>query len=304
MSAANPIPAVSPFSLAQPSAYAHWRRARLAAHEAPMPVVRIEDLGAPSAAEIGTLLQHCRDRNYAMLRCAEPPADPAPALLAFTRALGLESVDRNLCSAEDGLTPITVRDTGTDNSYIPYTDRPLGWHTDGYYNPAEFQVRAWLLYCDQPAAEGGDNELLDHEIAYIRLRDQNPEWIRALMAPDALTIPANLESGAGARPAQGGPVFSVSPHDGALHMRYSARQRNVIWKDDAITREAAEALLDLFRGGDSAIVRHRLQRGEGIISNNVLHRRDGFRDDPTGRHKRLLFRARYYRRLPGPPAPA
>ncbi len=124
------------------------------------------------------------------------------------------------------------------------------------------------------------------------------------MAPDALTIPANMESGAGARPAQSGPVFSVSPHDGALHMRYSARQRNVIWKDDPATRQAADALLELFRGGDAHVVRHRLQRGEAIVSNNVLHRRDGFRDDPAGRNKRLLFRARYYRRLPEPPAPA
>ena len=266
-------------------------------------MVPVADIGAPGAAEIGELLRQCQVRNYAILRCEQPPADPAAALVAFARAVGLESPDRNLCSAEDGLTPITVRDTGTDNRYIPYTDRPLGWHTDGYYNPADFQVRAWLLYCAQPAAEGGDNELLDHEIAYIRLRDQNPEWIRALMAPDALTIPPNMESG-GERPAQSGPVFSVSPSDGTLHMRYSARQRNVVWKDDPVTREAAEALLDLFRRGDPHVVRHRLQRGEGILSNNVLHRRDGFRDDPAGQVRRLLFRARYYRRLPEPPAPA
>ena len=304
MSAANHSPDTSPFSLDQPQAYARWREGRLAAHATPPAVIPIADMTAPDSQAVAQLLQQCRARNYAIWRCPEPPAEPAPALLAFTRALGLEGPDRNLCSAEDGLTPITVRETGTDNSYIPYTDRPLGWHTDGYYNPADYQVRAWLLYCARPAAEGGDNELLDHEVAYIRLRDQNPEWIRALMAPDALTIPANMESGAGARPAQSGPVFSVSPRDGALHMRYSARQRNVIWKDDAVTRAAADALLGLFRAGDALVVRHRLQRGEGIVSNNVLHRREGFRDDPTGRHKRLLFRARYYRRLPEPSAAA
>jgi alpha-ketoglutarate-dependent taurine dioxygenase len=304
MSASIPNAKASPFSLEDDSAYAGWRAARLAAHQGAAPVVALGDIAAPDPAEISEVLRHCQERNYAVLRCQEPPADPAPALLAFTRAIGLESLDRNLCSAEDGLTPITVRDTGTDNSYIPYTDRPLGWHTDGYYNPPDFQVRAWLLYCAQPASEGGDNELLDHEVAYIRLRDENPEWIRALMAPDALTIPANTESGGGTRPAQGGPVFSVSQHDGTLHMRYSARQRNVVWKDDPVTRAAAEALLALFRGADPLVVRHRLQRGEGILSNNVLHRRDGFRDNPAGGHKRLLFRARYYRRLPEPPAPA
>ena len=66
----------------------------------------------------------------------------------------------------------------------------------------------------QTAAEGGDNELLDHEIAYIRIRDQNPEWIRALMAADAFTIPSNTEGGEQIRPDHGGPVFSVSPADG------------------------------------------------------------------------------------------
>ena len=99
-------------------------------------------------------------------------------------------------------------------------------------------MRAWLLYCAQPAAEGGANELLDHEIAYIRIRDENPDWIRALMATDAFTIPRNSEGGEQIRPDHGGPVFSISPVDGSLHMRYSARQRNIIWKDDKATQEA------------------------------------------------------------------
>jgi hypothetical protein len=83
-------------------------------------------------------------------------------------------------------------------------------------------------------------------------------------------------------------------------MRYSARQRNVIWKDDPATRNAASYLLDLFRRGDDHIFRYRLQAGEGVVSNNVLHRRDGFRDDPSGGAKRLIYRARYYQRLPDP----
>ena len=52
-----------------------------------------------------------------------------------------------------------------------------------------------MLHCVSPAADGGENGLLDPEIAYLRLRDENPEFIRALMAPDAMTIPANTEEG-------------------------------------------------------------------------------------------------------------
>jgi hypothetical protein len=120
------------------------------------------------------------------------------------------------------------------------------------------------------------------------------------MAPDAFTIPGNLEKGTLIRPDQSGPVFSISPIDGSLHMRYSARQRNVIWKDDKDTRDAAAFLLDLFRRGDDHIYRVRLDANEGVISNNILHRRDGFRDDPASGTKRLFYRARYFQRLPTP----
>ena len=83
-------------------------------------------------------------------------------------------------------------------------------------------------------------------------------------------------------------------------MRYSARQRNVIWKDDTATRDAAAFLLDLFKHVDAHIYRHTLRAGEGVISNNVLHRRDGFKDPLNSPTKRLMFRARYYQRLPQP----
>jgi len=289
----------SPFSLTDRRSYAAWREAKLATAGAPPPVV-IRDPATLQADERDALLRHCRTRNFALFRVPSAIADTDAALTAFGQRLGLLELDQNLCAEDSGVTAITVRQTGTDNTYIPYTNRPLGWHTDGYYNAGDQQVRAWLLFCSRPAAEGGANELLDHEIAYIRLRDENPDWIRALMADDAFTIPGNVEGGTEIRPHHSGPVFSVSPVDGSLHMRYSARQRNVIWKDDRATRDAAGFLRGLFEHGDEHIVRIRLEAGDGVISNNVLHRRDGFRDDPATGAKRLFYRARYYQRLPAP----
>ncbi|MCK7502176.1 MAG: TauD/TfdA family dioxygenase [Comamonadaceae bacterium] len=102
-----------------------------------------------------------------------------------------------------------MADQGTRTAYIPYTTRPIKWHTDGYYNPPERQVRGMVLHCVRPAASGGENALMDHEIAYILLRDEDPGHIRALMAPDAMTIPAREEEGEVARGDQPGPVFSV-----------------------------------------------------------------------------------------------
>jgi alpha-ketoglutarate-dependent taurine dioxygenase len=280
------------------AAYAAWRDGKLARHPAEIGeiMVTLSDPLHVSDAERAAIADALGRCNMVAFRTPDLSADPLPTLLALGSQFGLDRIDRNLCAADQGITPITVRETHTDKAYIPYTNRPLSWHTDGYYNAADRQIHAWLLYCAQDAAEGGENELLDHEIAYIRLRDENPDYIRALMADDAFTIPANREGGEQIRPDHSGPVFSINA-DGSLHMRYSARKRNVVWKDDPTTLAAADALTRLFSEGDDHIFRHRLAPGEGILSNNVLHRREGFRDDPASGHKRLVYRARYYDRI-------
>lgn len=294
-------PSGSPFALDDDAAYVPWRAAKL---DAPLPAtpIPIEDLNNLREAERHALLCACATHNFALFRAGKVPQALEPALRRFGQRLGLSEIDRNLCAEDSGITAITVKETATEHVYIPYTNRPLGWHTDGYYNATQHQVRAWMLFCAQPADEGGSNELLDHEIAFIRLRDANPAWVAALMATDALTIPGNVEGGVQIRPHHSGPVFSVSPLDGKLHMRYSARQRNVIWKDDPATRDAAAYLLELLDSDDDHRLRHRLQAGEGIVSNNVLHRRDAFRDAAESGAKRLIYRARYHQRLPEPQA--
>ncbi len=286
----------SPFSLHDDRSYREWRARKLAEPPHP-PVIEIKDPVAPSAADMATLTRHCERHNFAFFHFPEPPADPQPALRQLGLHFGLNDLDANLCAEDTGLTEITVKDTGTDNLYIPYTDKPIGWHTDGYYNPMHQQIHGMLLYCHRPAMEGGINSLLDHEIAYIRLRDQNPEWIRALMAPDAFTIPPNIEGGVEIRPATTGPVFTVSPDGRYLHMRYSARSHNVEWKNDTATREATAALLKLFANNDPFLLERRLAAGEGVISNNILHRRTGFKDSPDPDRKRVYFRARHYDRV-------
>jgi len=292
------LPAPTPFDPDQPEAYAAWREHKLAQQGLPQ-AVEIADLGALSEAERHALLSTAQQRNFTRFRNLKPSGHLERDLRELGRQLGLLDLDQNLCAEDSGLTAITVKKTDTDHTYIPYTNRPLGWHTYGYYNAGGLQIRAWLLYCARPAAEGGANGILDHEIAYIRLRDHNPDWIRALMADDAFTIPSNTEKGQEIRPDHSGPVFSVAA-DGSLHMRYSARQRNVVWKDDTATRDASKFLLDLFKAGDDHMFEVRLDAGEGIISNNVLHRRDGFRDPADASLNRLMYRARYYQRLPQP----
>jgi alpha-ketoglutarate-dependent taurine dioxygenase len=289
------LPASGPFSLDDEPAYRRWRAAKLAACP-PSPDdlwVRVRDPLDVSATERAALLDRVARANLALFEWARPSPDSA-VLRAFLAQLGLVRLDHNLGADDDGVTGIAVK-ASQQRTYIPYTNRPLSWHTDGYYNPPDRQIRAWALYCVRDAAAGGANQALDHEIAYIRLRDENPAWIAALTAPDAMTIPANEGEEGVLREAQAGPVFSVDAGDGRLHMRYSARQRNVAWRPDQLTQAAAARLLALFSAGDDYIYSFRLEPGQGVLSNNVLHRRDGFSDEP-GR-QRLILRARYYDRV-------
>ena len=124
---------------------------------------------------------------------------------------------------------------------------------------------------------------MDHEMAYIALRDADPRWVRALMADDAMTIPARLDEAGVARAAQSGPVFSVDDCSGALHMRYTARTRSIEWKADACTREAVAFLRELLGRDAPPCWRLRLQPGMGLVGHNVLHERSAFVDDPPRR---------------------
>ncbi|MEN8176452.1 MAG: TauD/TfdA family dioxygenase, partial [Pseudomonadota bacterium] len=289
----------SPFNLINDAAYQAWRERKLASQPNGLDdvSVAIADPLSPGDAEISAIRRIVGRTNWVLIRVTDPAALDEEALKGLAAQLGMTRLDKNLCAEDSGVTALTVKEqTGTP--YIPYTSRPLSWHTDGYYNAADEQIRGWVLYCRQDAAEGGDNSIMDHEILYILMRDRDPAMIAALMAEDAMTIPANRENGNEIRPDHTGPVFSVD-EAGNLHMRYSARKRNIIWKHNAATHAAVAFIDTLFSDPDAPIFHHRLNPGEGIISNNVLHRREGFRDDAVKGKKRLFFRARYYDRIAG-----
>jgi hypothetical protein len=287
----------NPFVPGNDQAYEAWRSAKLrnypvALDDLVVPVKRLDVLSRGEESRIRHVIGRA---NMALVRCTKAGDINKESLLRFCRMLGLERLDGNLCADDDAVSTLKVSEVAGATEYIPYTSRPLSWHTDGYYNAADRQVRAWALLCQQDAAEGGENALLDHEILYILLRDADPALVEALMAPDAMRIPANRRGDREIRPARLGPVFSIHPADGTLHMRYSARARNIEWRRDGALRVALSRMDHLFSSDTPYIFRHRLEPGECLISNNVLHNRSGFRDDPV--RKRLLFRVRYYDRV-------
>ena len=291
-----PARAASPFDLDDAAGYRRWRAWKLAVRplDAAALTVDLADPRALTAAEREALLDRIVRANMALYR-SPVAAEDKDLPRALGAQLGLHRLDANWLADEDGISQIRVSaQTDGRGGFIPYTDRAIRWHTDGYYHPQGRRIRGMILHCVRPAARGGVNGLLDHELAYIALRDASPDHVRALMQPDAMTIPARTDDDGVARPAQAGPVFAVDD-DGSLHMRYTARTRSIEWKADAATRAAVAALEALLAGDMPWILHTRLEPGMGLVGHNVLHERSAFEDDPA--RPRLLYRARYLDRV-------
>lgn len=286
----------SPFNLDDTEAYLRWRDHKLthAIVDANDLIVEINSPNAVTKAERDKLLSCCQRSNMAIYSTRSQMDEIS--VQNFAEQFGLKLLDANWLAGEQGVTRITVcNDDGQRQAYIPYTDRAIKWHTDGYYNPPERQIRGMVLHCAQSAGTGGENRVMDHEIAYLMLRDANVDFIRALSAPDAMTIPERVDDIDGVRPAQTGPVFSIDPVRGELHMRYTARKRSIEWKQDELTLAAVTHLEQLLSSKSPHIHELLMERGMGLLCNNVLHDRTAFTDDPD--KPRLLYRARYLDRV-------
>lgn len=288
----------SPFDLANESGYRAWRDARLAAYPRSVDelIVPLADPRHLTPSEISALEARCARTNMVIYSAPHLAAADKSIPRGLGEQLGLVRLEGNYLADEDGLSSITpAGDEGSARGdFIPYTHKPINWHTDGYYNTLDRRILGMTLHCAQDAESGGENALLDHEIAYIQLRDVNPDYIAALMQPDAMTIPARMDEDSISRPEQSGPVFAVDPEQGFLYMRYTARTRSIVWKADALTQTAVRTLADILASSEYRLTA-RLAPGMGLVCNNVLHTRSGFSDSPE--HRRLLYRGRYFDRL-------
>ena len=280
-------------AIANDKDYEQWREQKLAvaSRNAQSRLIHIKNAASLRGNELDLLISECAQHNLALYQLESDSQNTKADIHAFAAQLGLKNLDGNLCADQDQLTSITVTKHEGQHDYIPYTPKKLSWHTDGYYNTKARQINGMLLHCVHPAAMGGETWLMDHELAYLLLRDENPDYINALFTEDVLTIPANVIDGVVIRAEQTGPVFSVDQRS-RLHMRYSARLRNIEWKDDVLVAGAVAFLQGLWEDENPAVLKHTLQAGQGVVCNNVLHGRTGFEDN--GEQARLLFRGRYY----------
>ena len=206
-------------------------------------------------------------------------------LLNFVELLGMRTYDCNNIESSE-ISTITPLENNKIN-YIPYTDKSLNWHTDGYYDKKS--IFSWLLHCIEPATHGGENYLLDHELAlreYVLRHDD----VNNLMAEDTLTIPESKDT---SRPEISTYIFSFKNQYKKLHMRFSMRKDNI---GASPKSSAAVIKLSEIIENDCAkySLTYKLQKNEGIITNNILHGRKAFKDDKV---KRKLLRIRSYERL-------
>ncbi len=287
----------SPFDPDNDIGYRQWREEKLARYPASLSALTVEirDPRALTAAERDALVAAIRRANLVVYACGIRAAEP-DVPRALGRQLGLARLDRNFLADDDGVSRVTVAGDKARGEFIPYTNRPIGWHTDGYYNPPGRRIRAMLLHCVRRAAAGGENTLLDHEIAYLRLRDEDPAHVRALMLPGCVDDPG--ARGRGRHRAAGRDRSRVLDRAGERSAAHALHRADEEHRMEARRRGRAAAVAALARVLATPSPHHHritLQAGMGILCNNVLHERTGFVDDDAA--PRLLYRARYYDRV-------
>lgn len=265
-------------------------------------ILPIDDIANLKPDERDEIYNRCEISNAVLYRDMAHEAAPeliSSRLRQFANSLGLRIAEKHRSAGNDGIVSLQESESAGKKGYIPYSKRPINWHTDGYYNGPDQKIRAMVLHCTRAAQKGGKNQLLDPEIAYIRLRDANPDYITALSHPQAMTIPENDEGNGKIRPVSIGPVFAIDPQTGKLEMRYTARTRSIAWREDAITAEAIAFLTELLASDDPFIQTIQMQSGIGVLCNNSLHNRTGFDADMTKPSERLMMRVRFHNRVQG-----
>ena len=246
--------------------------------------VEIKDINRATKNEISKIKSTLDKFNSCLYR-SNRDLESNSCLLDFAKAVGMKTFDCNNIEANEISTISSIKNEKIQ--YIPYTNKALNWHTDGYYDKKP--LFSWLLHCINPADDGGENYLLDHELAmreYVLSYDD----IEVLMNKRAITIP---ESQGSNRSEISTYIFSFDNDYEKLHMRFSMRKENIKMSDNTFT--AMSKLTDVIENNCSKYsITYKLSKNEGILSNNILHGRNSFKDDKV---QRKLLRIRSYERL-------
>lgn len=279
------------FNLESDQDYLPWRDEKLAAYPRNVGdlVVELGDMTAITNTEKARIMDLVERANMCVYTAgsAELSMD---SVLKLGAQLGISQTDKSTRhSNSDELT-----DSGILNRAIPFTTRHVRWHTDATYYGSNRTIQALFLLCKRPAAEGGNNKLLDHELLYILMREKDPQALKILMGNNCFKY-RNPKTGEISQEL-GGKVFWCN-NDGQLNHRFSFRKIDMAWSEDSEVIAARDILESLLLNESEHVIEGRLESGLGLISNNVSHTREKLVDCDDKDCKRLLFRTRFYDRV-------
>ena len=252
--------------------------------------VQIHSPSALSKPEKSRVISLLSSNNIVFIHIDKITCRDKPSIKSFARQIGLGNYELDSQSDKDGLTEIKdIEDEKRLSEYVPYTNKELNWHTDGYYTDQNNSVLAWMLFCQEAAEDGGMNKYLDHEIAYILFNNKSDK-LKDLLLHDACCIPTNTKTN---RKEVYNPVFMFK--DEKLHMKFTMRERNITWNKN-IT-EAINILKSIIKESSDYHIINKLEPGNGVITNNIIHMRTAFTNSKN--KNRLLYRLRSKQRVAG-----
>jgi hypothetical protein len=108
------------------------------------------------------------------------------------------------------------------------------------------------------------------------------------MLEDTCCIPENLIT---RRKEVFNPVYMFDNEK--LHMKFSMRKKNIIWNDASL--KAINILKSIIEDSSEYHITKKFSEGEGVITNNVIHKRSAFTNSEN--KNRLLYRLRSKRRV-------
>ena len=247
--------------------------------------VKIPDIGNITIKDRKKISSNIKKYNFTLFELNDCTNSN---LLKFANNLGLEKIIQNPYSDKNGVSNITAIKDKRQGEYIPYTNKKLNWHTDGYYNSEKEEVRAFILYCKNPAIHGGENYFLDHRILYKALMKESKNFIGYLTQKDVFKIPSNKNLEINRNFSSF--VFNVDKANN-LTMRYTMREKNIEWKSSEQLPKIKKFIDNFLDLNNPLIFKIKLKKNQGIIANNVLHARSSYED--LENNKRFLLRLRF-----------
>ena len=247
--------------------------------------VSISDINHVSKTEISQIKQKLTKFNCCIY-ASGTDLDDNSKIMRFAQSLGMRTYDSHNID-DSAISTISADKNENNMRYIPYTNKGLNWHTDGYYDSKP--IFSWLLHCIEPALSGGENFLLDHELA-IREYILKYDDIIYLTNNETFSIPTDEVA---KREITSNYVCDMNNEYKKLHMNFSMRKENIIVNKNS--ESAMSKLIKIIKEDCKKYhLTYKLSKSEGIVSNNILHGRNAFKD---GRGMRKILRIRSHERL-------